>query len=157
MRLRARDHYTPSTVIGRKGGAGPSSLHTMLEGPTEYVNARWMQSLHGFLHGIKWVTFHGHLDYFQKPPGGRPNTKPGDCGTPNAPNRWFILFYHGRGPTWIEIHWNIFWLRARSYMTSHYTWGSVTTLHDFEGVLGQSLDTFFWAFKITWSWLLAKI
>ena len=42
MRLRARDHYTSSTLIGRKGRAGPSSLHTMLEGPTEYVNASWM-------------------------------------------------------------------------------------------------------------------
>ena len=31
-RLRARDHYTSSTLIGGKGGAGPSSLHTMLEG-----------------------------------------------------------------------------------------------------------------------------
>ena len=41
-RLRARDHYTSITLIGRKGGAGPSSLHTTLEGPTEYVNARWM-------------------------------------------------------------------------------------------------------------------
>jgi hypothetical protein len=40
-RLRARDHYTPSTRIGGKGGAGASSLHTTLEGPTEYVNARW--------------------------------------------------------------------------------------------------------------------
>ena len=39
-RLRARDHYTSSTLIGGKGGAGPSSLHTTLEGPTEYVNAR---------------------------------------------------------------------------------------------------------------------
>ena len=39
MRLRARDHYTSSTLIGGKGGAGPSSLHTTLEGPTEYVNA----------------------------------------------------------------------------------------------------------------------
>ena len=38
-RLRAHDHYT---LIGGKGGAGPSSLHTTLEGPTEYVNARWM-------------------------------------------------------------------------------------------------------------------
>jgi hypothetical protein len=38
---------------------------------------------------------YGHLDYFQKPPrGGRPNIKPlGDHGTPNAHNRWFILFY----------------------------------------------------------------
>ena len=74
--------------------------------PTEYVNARWMSSLHGFLHDIEWIMFHGHLDYFQKPlPGGRPNTKPWDHGTPNALNRWFILFYHVWGSTWIDIHW----------------------------------------------------
>ena len=49
--------------------------------------------------------FHGHLDYFQKPPlGGRPNTKLGDHGTLNAHNRWFILFYHAQGPTRMEIH-----------------------------------------------------
>jgi hypothetical protein len=42
-RLRASDHYAPSTLIGGKGRANPSSLlHTTLEGPTEYVNARWM-------------------------------------------------------------------------------------------------------------------
>ena len=40
-RLRAHDHFTLSTLIGGKGGASPISLHTMLEGPTEYVNARW--------------------------------------------------------------------------------------------------------------------
>jgi hypothetical protein len=41
-----------------------------------------------FLHGIEWTMFHGHLDYFQKPPlGGRPGTKQGDHGTPNAHNR----------------------------------------------------------------------
>jgi hypothetical protein len=34
LRLRARDHYTSSTLIGGKGGAGPSSLHAKLEGPT---------------------------------------------------------------------------------------------------------------------------
>jgi hypothetical protein len=69
--------------------------------------------------------FHGHLDYFQKPPlGGRPSTKPGNHGTPNAHNRWFILFYHTCIPAWIEIHWNNIWLRARSHMTSHYTRGS---------------------------------
>jgi hypothetical protein len=28
----------------------------------EYVNARWMESLHGILHGIKWIMFHGHLE-----------------------------------------------------------------------------------------------
>jgi hypothetical protein len=42
VRLRARDHYPSSTLIGGKCGAGPSSLHTTLEGPTKYVNARWM-------------------------------------------------------------------------------------------------------------------
>jgi hypothetical protein len=99
-RLRTRDHYTSSTLIGGKAGAGPSLLHNMPEGLTEYVNARWMWSLHGFLHGIIWVMFHGHLDYFEKPPlGGRPNTKPGDHGTPKTHNRWIILFYHVCGPT----------------------------------------------------------
>ena len=90
-RLRARDHYTSSTLIAGKIGAGPSSLHTTFEGPTKYVNARWMESLHGFIHDIKRVMFHGHLDYFKKPPlGGRPNAKLGDHGTPNAHHR----FYH---------------------------------------------------------------
>ena len=41
-RLSAREHYASNTLIGGKGGAGPSSLHTTLEGPREYVNARWM-------------------------------------------------------------------------------------------------------------------
>ena len=39
----------------------------------------------------------------------------------------------------------------------HYTWGSVTTLHDFEGALGRPLDTFFWALTISWSRLLARV
>ena len=41
-RLRARDHYTSSTLIGGKGGAGPNSLHTTLKGPTKNVKARWV-------------------------------------------------------------------------------------------------------------------
>ena len=44
---------------------------------------------------------------------------------------------------WIECHWNSIWWRVQSYMTSHCTWGSMTTLHDFGGVLGRPLDTFF--------------
>ena len=40
---------------------------------------------------------------------------------------------------------------------SHYTWGSVTTPHDFGGVLGRPLDTFFWALTIPWSRLLAHV
>jgi hypothetical protein len=31
-----------SALVGGKGGAGPSLLHTTLEAPTEYINARWM-------------------------------------------------------------------------------------------------------------------
>jgi hypothetical protein len=102
--------------------------------------------------------FHGHLDYFQKPSlGGRSNTKPGDYGTLNAHNCWFILFYHMWGPARRELLWNSIWLRARSHMASHYIWGSVTTLHEFGGVLGRPLDTFFWALTISWSWLLARV
>jgi hypothetical protein len=72
-RLRARNnYYTSSALIGGKGGAGPSSLYTTLEGPTE----------------VTWPLFK-ILSL-----GGRPNTKPGDRGTLNAHNRWFILFRH---------------------------------------------------------------
>jgi hypothetical protein len=143
-------------LIGGKGGANPSLLHTTLEGPTKYVNARRMKILHGFLHGIKLTVSHGHLDYFWKPHlGGRPNTKPGHHGTPNAHNRWFILIYHVWRPAWIEFHWNSNWSRAWSHMTSHYTWGSVTT--HFGGVLRRPLDTFFWALTISWSRLLACV
>ena len=41
-RLIAHDHYITSTLIGGKGGVAPSSFHTTLERPTEYVNARWL-------------------------------------------------------------------------------------------------------------------
>ena len=64
--------------------------------------------------------------------------------TTNKCEEVVILFYHVWGPAWIEIQWNNIWLRIRSHMTSHYTWGSVTTLHEFGGVLGRPLDTFFW-------------
>ena len=43
MRLRAHDHYTSSTLIWEK--AEQVQVHFTLitvEGPTEYVNARWM-------------------------------------------------------------------------------------------------------------------
>ena len=125
---------------------------------SNYVNARWMSSLHASLHGIEWIMFHGHLDFFQKPPlGGRPDTKPVDHGTPNAHDDWFSLFYNMWGPAWIEIHWNSIWLRDWSHMNSHYTWGSVTTLHDLGGMLGWPLDTFLWALTKSWSRRLARV
>jgi hypothetical protein len=52
---------------------------------------------------------------------------------------------------------NSIWLRPQSHMTSHHTWGSVATLHDFGGVLGRPLDTLFWALIISWSQLLACV
>ena len=56
-----------------------------------------------------------------------------------------------------KIHWNSIWLRAWSHTTSHYTWGSMTTLHDFGSVLGRPLGTFLWALTISWSRLLAHV
>ena len=73
----------------------------------------------------------------------------------------FILFYHVWGPAWIEIHWNNSWLRAWSHMTSHYTRGSATPLHDVGGVWGGPVDTFFWALTISFhghgSWLVCGV
>ena len=48
-------------------------------------------------------------------------------------------------------------VEGRSHMTSHYTRGSVTTVHDFGGGLGRPLDTFIWALTISWSQLLARV
>ena len=99
---------------------------------------------------VTWTLF------FKTPPlEGRLDTKLGDHGTLNARNYWFIWFYHVWGPAWIEINWNHIWLRVRSHMTSHYTRGFVTTLHDFGGALRWPLDTFFWAPTTSWSRLLA--
>ena len=86
-----------------------------------------------------------------------PNTIPRDHGTPKSHNRWFIIFYCVWAPAWIEIHWNSIRLRARSHMTSHYTWEPMTTIHDFGGVLGRPFDTFFWALTLLWSRLLARV
>ena len=107
---------------------------------------------------MEQIMFHGHLDYFQKSPlVGRPNIKPGDHGTLNAHNHYYIIFYYVWGFAWLNIYWNSIWLRVQSRMTSHYTWVSVTTLHDFGGVLGWPLDTFIWALTMSWSRLLARV
>ena len=129
----------------------------MLEGPTEGVcecckmdvKSRWTPTWHrmGFLcFMVTWTIFKYQLF------GGRLNTKLGDLDNLNVCIRWFILFYHVWGPAW-----NSFWLRARSGMTSHYTWGSVTARHDFGGVLGWLVDIYFWVLTISWSRLLAHV
>ena len=153
-RVRARDHYTTTTLIGGEGGAGPILLHTTLEGPMQDICKVYVDSYMA----SNGSCVHGRLDCSQKSSlGGRPNTKPRNHGTPNAHNCWFILLYHTWGSAWIETHWTSIWLRAWSHMASHYSWGSVTTLHDVGGVLGRPLDTFCWALTIPWSWRLACV
>ena len=88
---------------------------------------------------------HGHLDCFQKPSlGGRPHTKRGDHGTPNAHNRWYIRFYRVWGPAWVEFHSNSIWLRARSHTTSHYT----LRVHDHTTWFWRCLGTTFGHFLL---------
>ena len=101
--------------------------------------------------------FHGHLDYFQKPPfGDRPNIKPGDHGNLNAHHHWFILFYHVQKPTWIEIYWNsIGWglvaygftldLKVCDHTTWCWRW------------VGTAFGHFLWALTMSWSRLLARV
>ena len=155
-RLRARDQYTSSTRIGGKGGAGPSSLSTTLEGPTEYISECKMD-VKSTWHRMDHVSWSLGL-FFQKPPWREVGLtqNPETMALQTLTTIGLFYFYHVWGPAWIEIHWNSIWLRAQSHMTSHYTWGSVTTLHDFGGVLGRPLDTFIWALTISWSRLLAR-
>ena len=64
--------------------------------------------------------------------------------------------------TWTRmntIHWNSIWFKDRLHMTSQYSWGAVTTLHEFGGVLGWPLNTFFWTpqFRGHGSWLMCEV
>ena len=117
------------------------------------VKSTWIPTWHRMDHVLC------SLELFSRPSlRGRPNTKPGDHDTLNAHNRWFLLFDRARGPTLIKIHWNSIWLRVWSHMTLHYTWGFITTLHNFGSVLGRwPLDTFLWALTISWSRFLAHV
>jgi len=158
MRLRARDHYTSSTLIGRKGGADPSFLHTTF---SRHQESKWMQdgckpTWHRMDH-VPWL-----LELFSKTTSWREGLTQNreTVALQILTTICFILFYHGvRACAWIEIHWNSIWLTARSHMTSHDTWGSVTTPHDFGGVLGR-----FWTlccglsqFRGHGSWLVREV
>ena len=131
----------------------PSCIHILRLSLKRSVERTWIGSTFSINESAWSVMVVGSQSYVWS---GR-NTKLGDQGTLNVHNYWCILFYHVWRPTSIEIHWNNIWLRAWSHIGSHYTWGSVTTRHDFGGVLGRPLDTFFWALKISWSRLLAHV
>ena len=150
--LRARDHHTSSTLISGKDGVRSKFTSHYARGTNGVCECNME------VESTRILTWH-RMDHVSWSLGGRPNSKPGDHGTPNIHNRWRILLYHVWGPAWIEIHWNSISLRARSHMASHHTWRSVTTLlHDVEGMLGRwPSDTFVWALIIRWSQLLARV
>ena len=68
-RVRARDHYTSSTLVGGKGGAGPNSLHTRLEGPNRVCECKMVVKVcmdsymasNGSCFIITWTLFKNHL------------------------------------------------------------------------------------------------
>ena len=66
------------------------------DGCKDYMDSHSASNASCFM--VTWTILKNHLL------GGRPNTKPmGDHDTPNAHNRWFILFYHVWESAWIEI------------------------------------------------------
>ena len=94
-----------------------------------------------FPHGIKWITYHCHLDCSQKPPlGGRLNTNQGTMALINLITQLNTIFYHVWEPRMNRNSLNSIWLKAQSYITSHYMISEV--LH---------LKHFFWALTISWS------
>jgi hypothetical protein len=106
----------------------------MRDGCKVYMDSYMTSNGSSFM--VTWIIFKNHLLKVGL------TQKSIDHGTLNAHKHWFILFYYVWEPTWIENHLNSLWLRARSHMTSHYTWVPVITLHDVGGVLGRPLDTF---------------
>ena len=157
-----RDRYISATLIGGKGGAGPSSL----AGPTGVGrgewNARCMGAKSTWLPTWHWMEcmFMVMWIVFQKPLlGGRPDANPSrDDGILDIPSRWFnyvlscarahvnrpfVEIAYGSGPGHI-------WLHA----TLEGLW---YTIHDVGGAVGRPSDTFFWALIISWAGLLARV
>ena len=151
-RLRARDHYTwwkrrSRSKFTSHYAWGTNGVYKWMQGGCKVYMA-----LNESCFMVTWTIFKNCI------PGSRPNTKLGDHGTMNAHNHLSILFfYHVLGPKWRELQWNSIWLRTWSHMALHYTWGFVTTLHDFGGVLGRPLNTSFWALIISWSRFLGRV
>jgi len=78
----------------------------------------------------------------------------------NLTSCWFGIFCHVWGPCTDKVSLNSIWLRARPHMTSHNTWGPVTTLHDFGSALGQASRHFFLGsqyFHGHGSWLVCEV
>jgi hypothetical protein len=71
-RLKALDHGNVRSLIGRKGGDCPSSLHTRSslggEGLKAQKKSSWVKSLHGVLHDGLWIRVHGLPEFALGPP-----------------------------------------------------------------------------------------
>ena len=158
IRVRARDHCTSSTLVGGKSGAGRScfTLHLRVQ------RSMWMQdeckvymdsymASNGSCFMFTWTLFKNHLLKVGL------TQKQETLALRNLTTVDLLYFIMCEDHAWIEIHWTSIWLRARSHMTSHYTWGLVTTLHNFGSVLKWPLDTSFWALIISWLRLLARV
>ena len=133
MRLRARDHDTSSSLIGRKAEAVQVRFTLRLRDQ----RSMWMQygckvymdshmASNGSCFMVTWIVFKNHLLEV----GLTQNRE--TMALPMLKKCWFILFFHVWGLT-------------------NYTCGYMIKLHDFEGVLGRHLDIFF----LKWSQFLA--
>ena len=71
-----------------------SATNPQPDGCTVYVDSH--MALIGSCFMVTWIILK------KSPLGDRPNTELRDHGTPNAHNRWFILFHHVWGPAWIK-------------------------------------------------------
>jgi hypothetical protein len=111
--------------------------------------------------GVKWIMFHGQLDYLKKLSlGCRPKLKIGRSWHSEISQSfiYYILLAVTKPHEWKIIEIAFGWGPSH-IMTSHYTWGSVTTLHDFGSVLGQPWALFlgFSLFHDHGSWLVCEV
>ena len=159
-RLRAHDHSTSSTLIGRKK-LEPVRVHFTLRlrdqrsmwmqdgcGCKVYMDSYMASNRSCFM--VTWIVFKTHLLEV----GLKHNWE--TMAPQMLTNRWFILLYHVRGPTWTEIHWNSIWLGPVTYgctlhlrIHDHTTW--------FWRCLGTSFGHFIWDLTNSWSRLLARV
>ena len=120
-RLRARDQYIPSTLVGGKGRTSPCSLHTTtLEGPTECVSeckmdvkSMWVLTWHRtdrFM--VSWIIFKNHLLEVGLTQSWRHWHS--ECSQPFIYSILSCVRTH-----LIEIRLNSIWLRVQSHMASH--------------------------------------
>ena len=159
-RLRTRDKYTSSALIGGNGGASPSLASHYAWGTNGVY--KWMQdgcnvymdsyvASNGSCFMVPWILFKIHLLEV----GLTQNRETMGLQTLTTVDLFYFIILWGHA--WIRIHWNSIWLRARNiwlhttledpwphYMILRVCWDDLWTL-------------FFWALTISSSRLLARV